>query len=391
MSDRRVLPGPSLSVMRGKAPSLSALSLSGSSFSLQYDNCSNHGIKQPGSCIFEAVFKPTSGCSTMTANVSIPSNDPDFRVFNVRLTGYANCQPAAGPVTPSVVIAEPAIPQEFSASYIDGNGYSDLKTTDFLVTSDSTENAIWLTYDTGAHTFSLHDDAGSGISGSCAPGAGETIENSQGRLDCGGSSVSASWSALTVNLRITPKAAFAGPTAKVLKTAAVDKFNAGTGWVSQGTWNIIAANNPPVIVSLTPSSLTSSAGSPEVFTAVYRDPDGYSHLKTVGFQANTAGTVANSIRLRFNRLLNTLYMFADDGKTLLPVSCTLGGHGTLENSQGILDCAGTTISSSGAELTVNWKITPKTAFVGNKVIKLSALDALGASGTVPKGHWTINP
>jgi hypothetical protein len=56
---------------------------------------------------------------------------------------------------------------------------------------------------------------------------------------------------------------------------------------------------PPTLSTLTPSNITTEAGTAKTFTAVYSDPDGYANLKTVDLLVSTSGwSIVNAIRLR---------------------------------------------------------------------------------------------
>ena len=73
-------------------------------------------------------------------------------------------------------------------------------------------------------------------------------------------------------------------------------------------------------------------------------------------------------------------------------SCTPGAAGSLSNSRGTLSCRATTVSRSGNNLTVNWNIKPKAAFVSatKKNLYLYARDMSNAiTGWTDKGDWRI--
>ena len=68
-----------------------------SEFSIQGDNCSSQTVAPLGTCTFDVIFSPTSA-GVKSANLEIPSNDPDTPILNVPLrseTGTAvtpHCQ-----------------------------------------------------------------------------------------------------------------------------------------------------------------------------------------------------------------------------------------------------------------------------------------------------------
>ena len=68
---------------------IGTLSITGSDisdFNIQNDNCSGQTVVSSGSCTVEAVFSPTSE-GARSANLSIPSNDPDTPTLEVQLIG----------------------------------------------------------------------------------------------------------------------------------------------------------------------------------------------------------------------------------------------------------------------------------------------------------------
>lgn len=153
-----------------------------------------------------------------------------------------------------------------------------------------------------------------------------------------------------------------------------------------------SVGQPPVSVSLTPTPVTSNANAAQGLAGLYNDPDGYANLRYVDLRVGAINTGANSIWARYSRANNRLYLFDDTGAALVGTSCAPGAAGTIENSQGILNCAATTTSSSGNDLTVNWNITPKPAYAGAKKLFLKAVDRTNLnSGWLKKGNWTITP
>ena len=84
-------------------------------------------------------------------------------------------------------------------------------------------------------TLALLNDAATGWFGPLTPGAAASIQNSQCRINGGGTSVSASGDILAVTLSITFQAGFAG--SKPVSMWAGDHVM-GTGWQMRGTWTV---------------------------------------------------------------------------------------------------------------------------------------------------------
>jgi hypothetical protein len=154
-------------------------------------------------------------------------------------------------------------------------------------------------------------------------------------------------------------------------------------------------NHKPTLGTLTPSAITTKAGTAQTFTAVYIDVDGFADLKTVDFLVSPTGTGANSIWARYNAAMNKIYLYNNAGTALLAAKCTPGVAGSLQNNQGMINCGGSTVTKAGNRLTVKWRIIPKGSFAAApraKQLKVKALDKSGAtSGWKVKGTWTINP
>jgi uncharacterized protein YhjY with autotransporter beta-barrel domain len=91
----------------------------------------------------------------------------------------------------------------------------------------------------------------------------------------------------------------------------------------------------------------------------------------------------------YNAKKDKLWLLGDDGSTWL------GGHAPgsaniLENSQAQVDCAHTTAQRLGDTVEVNWAISFKATFTGEKKTGLKCQDAQGGTAKGQwKGTWTI--
>jgi hypothetical protein len=280
----------------------------------------------------------------------------------------------------------------FTAIYSDANGAANLKTLDFLASTDgNVANAIYASYDRTSEKLRLYDNAGTTpLATTCTPATAGAITNSQGTLDCLQTTVTTLGNSITIKWTVIPKVAFVSATAKQIKLRAIDNFSETTGLVQKGTWII---NTKPTLGTLTPSTGTTEQGKAQTFAAIYKDADGAANLKNLEFLVSPDGTMANGIRVRYTRATNKLSIFNDAGTAILQ-TCTQGAAGTtIQNTRGIIDCEATTVSTSGTDITVNWSITPKAVFASAtaRQVKMKADDKAGATtGWVKKGDWTIN-
>jgi List-Bact-rpt repeat protein len=329
------------------------------------------------------IFLGWSGACTGTGACSVTMTQAQ----NVTATFVTNSAPTVGTLSPSTVTSVPGVARSFSALYSDANGVTNLKTVDLRV-GGTAANAIYARYDVGLNRLFLFNDTGTAVlPTSCVPGSAGTIENTQGMLNCTATTATAGGTDLTVAWNLTPKPAFTSAAARGLWAIARDAAAATSGFVLKGTWLI---DTTPTVGTLTPSTVTSASGVAQSFNAVYSDADSATNLKTV--ELRVGGTAANAIYARYDRTLNLLYLFNDAGTAVLPTGCAPGSAGTIANTQGILDCAATTVTAIGTSVTVAWNLTPKPAFVSTtpRGVWLIARDAASlTSGWVLKGTWKI--
>ncbi len=96
-----------------------------------------------------------------------------------------------------------------------------------------------------------------------------------------------------------------------------------------------ASNQPPSLVSVTPSS--GSGLGPQTFSFVYSDPNGSGYLNEVMALFSPTGGFPNACYFLYIPTANSLYLFNDAGTTWLG-PMTLGTAGTLQNSSVQREC-----------------------------------------------------
>jgi hypothetical protein len=124
-----------------------------------------------------------------------------------------------------------------------------------------------------------------------------------------------------------------------------------TGWVQTGSWSMPVGNNPPTVVSGAPTSTTST---PQTFTFVARDVDGYADISRVYFLINpNPGIPVNTCHGFYDRASNAFYLFNDSLTTLMgPLSP--GASATLQNSQCVLHGSSSMpVSGAGTDFTLS--------------------------------------
>jgi hypothetical protein len=132
------------------------------------------------------------------------------------------------------------------------------------------------------------------------------------------------------------------------------------------------------------------AGTTSTFALQYGDTAGATDLATawVWFNATLATTSANSCLLYYDRPAARLYLLDDRSSTWMPG--TLGGGGTLQNSQCAVSLAGSSATLNGNDLTLNLAMTFKPAYAGAKNTYMYAASANRVnSGWQARGQWTV--
>lgn len=151
---------------------------------------------------------------------------------------------------------------------------------------------------------------------------------------------------------------------------------------------ITSTQNFPKVVSVSPSSGTSD--TTQVFSALYSDPNGISDLSDVRILFNTSVDGVSACYVYYYPASNAFYLENDgDSATIGPL--TPGSTSSISNSQCKLYGAGSSITASGNNLTVNFAIAFTNAFTGLKKIYMWANGASAASGWFEKGSWTPLP
>jgi hypothetical protein len=195
---------------------------------------------------------------------------------------------------------------------------------------------------------------------------------------------------LTITWSFTPSAAFVSGTKKNVYMKALDFSNSTVGWTDKGDWTVFT-NVAPTLGTVSPASLTSGTGSPQSLTAVYSDANGSGDVSLAYLMVNATVNGANGIYAYYARSTGRLYLQNDAGSG--PVgNCLPGSATTLSNSQGTIDCAATTVTGLGNDLTIVWRVTPIGTFTGAKNVYLNVKDNAGAiPGWADRGDWTITP
>jgi len=340
-------------------------------------NCAQTTVSGSGNTLtvkWNVTFK-----SAFSGNKNIYMNvDDDTGVYtdwilkgNITLP---NNPPATGTISPSSGTIAVNAPTIFTATYIDSNGWQNIRYMYLLFnTSVSGSNCFYGYYDRNANKLYLRNDTNTAWLGGFAPGSANIIENSYSKLNCAQTTVSGSGNTLTLKWNLTFKSTFSGN--KNIYLNVTDYAGAYTGFILKG--NVTVPNNPPAVGTLAPSSATIAANTPTIFTSTYTDPDGWQNTRYAYLLFNASVSGINCLYAYYDQNVNKLYL-RNDTNTAWLGGFVPGSANTIENSYSKLNCAQTTVSGSGNTLTVKWNVTFKPTFSGNKNIYMNVTDDAGA-------------
>ena len=247
----------------------------------------------------------------------------------------------------------------------------------------SSGSACYVTYSPSTNQMFLYTDAGTSTSAAITPGSSATAANSQCTLNGAGSSFSISGNKLTLNVSLTFSSAFAGT--KNIYMYATGNLGTSVGWTKKGTWTR-ATSSSPSLVSITPSS---GSGASQTFSMVYADPNHTTDFKTVRVLFNGSVSSGPSCYITYSPATNQMSLYTDAG-TSTSAAITPGSSATASNSQCTLNGAGSSITTSGNNLTLNVALTFSSAFTGTKNSYMYATTNGGTTvGWTQKGTWTL--
>jgi len=295
--------------------------------------------------------------------------------------------PTSRSISPSTGSVKPNIAITFTCSYSDSDGYADINSSFLLFNTNSTDlNPLaYIYYDQNTNLLYLKDDSGTAWTGGFTPGSANYIENSYLKLDCRISSVSHSKQTLTVKYNLTFKPAFSGKTYNTyLKVT--DNTGNDSGWIKKGTYTV---NMPPSIGSINPASGQFVTNTPVTFETTFIDQDGWQNIQIAELLINSSTKLTNCFFGYYDAAANKLYLRDNTNKAWIG-GYTPGSSNIIENSLVSLDCSKTIVNYSDTILTVNWSITFKPSFLGEKNAYLYVKDNLNAYQNFTKtGSLTI--
>ncbi len=275
--------------------------------------------------------------------------------------------------------------QVFQFTATDPNGGQDISSIEVLFnSSNSTASACYVRFDRVNDLLLLFDDAGAGVAGSAAPGDRAALQNAQCVVNAADSSSSSAANDVTLTLALVFRSSFAGARPSFAKV--IDSGGLQLAFQTTGSWTVPSGNLAPVSLYANPAS---GSGLTQAFSFVTADPNGNQDVSIFNVIVNSSLNSVNACWVQYYRQLNQLRLLSDNIATffgpLVP-----GATGSVQNSQCILDAAGSSVITDGALLTVNLALTFKTAFAGARLLNVSLTDNGGLAGAyVVEGAWTV--
>jgi len=350
------------------------------------------GSTQNSQCILNgAASSVTASGNTLTLNLAITFQSVYGGLKNVYMeavssSGTAPWQQKGTWTVPAQLQAVSVSPSSGSGStqlfvlqFSDAGGATDLTSVSVLFNTALTAvSGCEVDYYRASNALKLLTDSGGQPSGSLTPGSGSQ-QNSQCTLNGASSSVSSSGNVLTLNIALTFQPAF-GNVLNVYMEAASPAGSAP--WQQKGTWTAPATVQ---FVSVTPNSGTATT---QAFTFLFTDSAGASSLSSASVLFNFSLSGVSGCEVDYYRSSNTLSLLTDSGGQ--PSMNISPGSGSQQNSQCLLNGAGSSVSISGNSLTLNLSITFFEQFDGAVNIYASAASPAGTAPWQLAGAWTLD-
>ena len=259
----------------------------------------------------------------------------------------------------------------------------------------STANACAVTFGISANTLTLANDAGSGSVGSVAIESNATLQNSQCTVNAAGTTMTVIGNSVAARISLTYLPIFGtvgGGITKYVNVMATDNQGNTLSVVQAASWSLVAPQ-PPVVVSLTPSS---GQGLSQSFTLTVSDSAGANDLASVRLLFANSSSLSSACAVTYIFQQKNLGLTNDAG-TGYAGYVTPGQAGSVSNSQCTLSGAGSSIQTSGNSLVMTASLQFNGAFASlgtsaAKTIFANPVNSAGqgpSGGIVSAGIWTI--
>jgi hypothetical protein len=270
----------------------------------------------------------------------------------------------------------------FTVAASDPKGTPDIAAMYLLVTSAlNTSASCVLVYHPAANALQLADDNGATWSPLLALGHDGKATNADCAIDAGASFVSVIDNALEVSVAVTFHAPFGVP--RTVYGLAIDQSGASTGWQTLGDWTVHDAG----LRSMSLVSPLSGRGMARTFT--FQASMSHGAVGGMYVLVNSSLSPASGCLLAYDPATRQLRL-ADNNGTNWSSPLTVGGSGTIANSQCTIQATGLAVSASENNLMISVPVILDAGFGGTKAIYGQVVDAAGrVSSWQSLGSWTV--
>lgn len=203
-------------------------------------NCASTAVSGSANTLtvsWNVTFKPTYSGKTYNTYLKVRDRAGGYAGWSQRGTYGISYSPAADTITPSSGTGWIHVPQVFTTTYSDPDGWQNIRYVYFLMNmSTSGSNCLYAYYNQNTNKFYLRNDTDTAWLGGYAPGSSNTVENSYVKLYCASSTFLGSGTTLTVNWSVNFKSAFIGTKNAYLYV--IDDAGIFEDWTQKGTWTI---------------------------------------------------------------------------------------------------------------------------------------------------------
>lgn len=129
--------------------------------------------------------------------------------------------------------------QAFTTTYLDANGWTDVRAANFLMNVGLQGSGLSVVYYRDSNRLYVSNDDGSGWVGWCTPGMAQTVTNRYVSVDCGRTAVTGQADTLTIQWSITPLAPFSGSLGQYqVYLRVLDMSGLRSPWTLSGVWTL---------------------------------------------------------------------------------------------------------------------------------------------------------
>jgi peptidyl-prolyl cis-trans isomerase B (cyclophilin B) len=271
--------------------------------------------------------------------------------------------PVTGTISPSSGSLVIGPRQQFTATFTDLDGASDIAGCRVLINTDlSSARGIFLDFDLKANRMFLRDDLNTAWLGGHAPGSANTIENSQCKIYCEDTLVQRDGSTVTITISVELKPILH---MRLLKQwlYAKDITSLSDGWNQAGSFTAVLPG--PVNTSVTPASGYVAAPGEVTFTTVQTDLGGGGDIKASYLLINATPDGKNAIYLYYDAVKNQMFL-RNDANTVWYGGVAPGSANTTTTLRADLLAAQSSAVVDGNSLTVSWRLRINQPMKGRK-------------------------